>query len=137
MFRSDFLFALDDFSARAQRLEAVEHVLSLTTVKDITAGEGGASLAYSDLIERAPNTGRMVLPTIRPGAAQLRARVMSRDLVVGQLVSADESSVLVYVFAVPGAEPRVLAAELKSLTEELFPDAAVHLGGAALSGHYS
>ena len=88
VFSADFLMRLDALSTEIKQVESVTHVLSLTTVTDVAPSEeeGATAIDYTRLVDR--------IPVDEEEAAALRDRVMARDLVVGQLVSRDQTGVL-------------------------------------------
>ena len=61
---------------------------------------------------------------------------MSRDQIVGNLVSHDGKAVLMYVFAAHGTNPRELANEVGSQVERAFPENKKYYGGSPFISTY-
>ncbi len=112
VFAPDFMARLKALTKRLKEAEGLEYTLSLTSVEDVTVGPGG-ELVQDPLVQR--------LPRDEAESKALRERVLSRDHIVGNLVSADGRAVLLYVFARPGSQPRDTAQKVRSLVDELFP----------------
>ncbi|MBM4375108.1 MAG: MMPL family transporter [Deltaproteobacteria bacterium] len=104
----------------------VAYSLSLTSVEDFTPENGGARVDY--LVG--------ALPKNDAEKAALRDKVMSRDHVVGNLISADGRSVLIYNFGKSGTSPRDLSSRVKRRVVEAFPDTKKYWGGAPFISTY-
>jgi uncharacterized protein len=128
VFAPDFLTRLQRVSKRLNETEGIEHALTLTSVEDVTPDpeKGGIS---ADYLVRA-------IPTTPEEQAALREKVMSRDQVVGSLVSADGKATLIYCFAGHGADPKAMAGTIRALVEEAFPTEAKYWAGAPFISTY-
>lgn len=104
----------------------VAYSLSLTSVEDFTPENGGARVDY--LIGELPKT--------EDEKRALREKVMSRDHVVGNLVSADARSILIYNFGKTGTSPRELSERVKRRVTEAFPNTKTYWGGAPFISTY-
>src|SRR6185295_17854552 len=79
LFRHDTILKLRNASTAMRNLSGVENVVSLARVEDVVASAGGADVR--DLIE--------AVPTGEAEEKALRDKVMSRDHLVGSLMSKD------------------------------------------------
>jgi len=104
----------------------IAYALSLANVEDFTLEKGGASVDY--LVGELPKDAM--------AKAALREKVMSRDHVVGNLISPDGRSVLLYNFGKHGTSPRELSALVKKRVDEAFPEAKKYWGGAPFVSTY-
>lgn len=128
-FDATFLSRLRDATEQIpRRSERVEYALSLATVRDFTKDEDKGGIKQGPLID--------ALPTDAASEEALKAKVMSRDLVVGNLIAKDASAVTIYAFGAYGAEPRALAADVRAVVDEYFPDATKYWGGAPFISGY-
>lgn len=126
-FDAAFLTKLTKLSQDIRESGGVDRVLSLTTVDDFTeAPEGG--IVTSTLVD--------AIPANEAEEAALREKVLSRDHVVGVMISEDAHAVQLYVFGSPGSEPRELADTTRRLVDEAFPDLEKYWGGAPFISTY-
>lgn len=123
-----FIDRLGKVTKRLNETEGVAFALSLTSVDDFTPDpqKGGISVSY---LVGAP-------PATPDEQAALREKVMSRDQVVGNLVSPDGKAALVYCFAAHNAEPKAVAARVRQVVEQGFPDDEKYWGGAPFISTY-
>jgi predicted RND superfamily exporter protein len=102
-----------------RNLHGVDRVVSLTTLSDVVSGPLGAEV--TPLIARPPGS---------PAEHEaLRHKVLSREHVVGNVISADGRAALIMVFLAEGGELHVEDAIRKTATEKL-PGVTVYFGGA-------
>ena len=124
----EFLEKLDRVSQRIKELDDVGNVLSLATFKHVTRNEGETAFQFADLMGELPESDSEV--------SDLMSRVLNEDLAVGQVVNAEGTSFVIYAFARPGAEPRVLVQEIEQEVLEHFGEEQVVFGGSApVSNH--
>lgn len=131
VFDKDFLDRLKALTKELEENKAddgLQSTLSLTTVQDFTADKerGGISTDY-------------LVRDIAPGdeaRERLRAFVLSRDHIVGNLVSADSHAVMLYCFAAPGAQPRAVAKKVQERVNKYFPNEKKYWGGAPFVSTY-
>lgn len=124
----DFLTRLQQVTRRLNETEGIEHALSLTSVEDVTPDieKGGIS---ADYLVRA-------IPTTPEEQAALREKVMSREQVVGNLVSADGKATIIYCFAGHQSDPKAMAGTIRRLVDEAFPTEAKYWAGAPFVSTY-
>lgn len=127
-FAPDFLARLRDATAKLNATEGVGFALSLANVEDFAPDleHGGVAVGY--LVREVPSSPE--------AAAALREKAMSRDHVVGTLVSEDGGAALVYCFAAHGAEPKAMAERVRAVLEEAFSHETKHWGGAPFISSY-
>jgi len=128
VFSEDFLTRLKRATKRLNEREGMQYALSITSVEDFTPDpqRGGVSTDY--LVREIPSDAA--------GLDALREKVMSRDHVVGNLVSSDGHAVMIYCFAVPGAQPRNTASHIREIVDEEFPHEKKYWGGAPFVSTY-
>lgn len=127
VFAPGFLEVFQVLTRGIRDTKGVDHVLSLANVEDFRVDPMGGIVA-SELIDS--------IPANDADQAALRAKVMARDQVVGNLVSRDGKAVLMYVFAAHGMNPRELANEVRLQVDEAFPDNKKYWGGAPFISTY-
>lgn len=116
-----FLGPLQELTRDLRETPGVDHVLTLTNVADFEKDLENGGIRNSTLIEGLPATD--------DERAALRAKVMSRDHVVGNLINAKGDAVLIYAWVGPGHEPREVAAAVRAATEARFPTVEKVWGG--------
>ncbi|MFT3773119.1 MAG: MMPL family transporter [Minicystis sp.] len=125
----EFLAKLKQVTKQLNETKGVEYAFSLANVDDFTpdAEKGGIGVDY--LIPAQ-------LPRTPAEQAALREKVMSRDQVVGNLVSADGKAALVYCFLAYGADPKESAATVRGVVEATFTGGGKYWGGAPFIQSY-
>src|SRR5262249_35528480 len=123
-----FLAKLKTLTRTLTDTKGVEYVLSLTSVEDFAPDleKGGVAVGY--LVSE--------IPTTEEAEAALRAKVMSRDQVVGNLISADGKATLLYCFLAPGADPKPVVGRIRASVDEAFPAEVKYWGGAPFIQSY-
>ncbi len=127
-FSTDFLGRLQTLTKKLDTTGGVQAVMSLSNVEDFAPDlqKGGIRIDYlAGTIPRSPAE-----------SAALREKVMSRDQVVGNLVSADGKAALLYCFVAYGADPKGVAAEIRRSVEGVFPNEQKYWGGAPFVQSY-
>jgi uncharacterized protein len=127
VFEAEFLTQLREVTERIGDTKGVNHVLSLANVDDFTVDPMGG--VVTDLLVSE-------VPTSDADREALRDKVMSRDQVVGNLVAANGKGVLLYVFVGHGAEPRLLADDVRAMVQTAFPNNELYWGGAPYISTY-
>lgn len=124
----DFLKRLRTVTKKLNETEGLGHTMSLTNVEDFAPNlqQGGITTDY--LIGQIPESDA--------DRAALREKVMSRDHVVGNLISKDGRSTLLYCFSGYGTEQKVTAQKVRSAIEEAFPNEKKYWGGAPFISTY-
>ncbi|MEL7372096.1 MAG: MMPL family transporter, partial [Myxococcota bacterium] len=118
---------LRDLTKTLNDAAEVKFALSLANVNDFQPSPDGGIEA--DLLVRD-------VPDSREGQRALKQKVMSRDLIVGQLIAPGGKATIIYAFAAFGADPRAFAAKVKSEVLQRFPSRSVYLGGAPFVSTY-
>ncbi len=127
-FDGEFLTRLAAATEELKDTRGLKYVLSLSNVIDFTADEVNGGVVTAALVREIPRT---------PGEkAELRAKVMSRDHVVGNLISRDGKAVMIYGFLAQGADPRATSAALQAIAERHFPDRELQWGGNPFISSY-
>ncbi len=124
----DFLVRLRTLSKRLNETDGIGHAMTLTNVEDFAADTQRGGITTDYLIGKIPETDAE--------RAALREKVMSRDLVVGNLISADGKSALIYCFAGYGTEHKVVAQKVRAAVVEVFPNETKYWGGAPFISTY-
>ena len=110
------------FATRAlEQRHDVDRVLSLANVVDFSVDDGGG-LTTQRLFDATSVTQKH--------AANLARLVDSRHHLIGQLVSLDHSSAVIYAFIVPGSNGRQAAQAIRQVVVEYFDRDRVRFGGA-------
>ncbi|HMV69685.1 MAG TPA: MMPL family transporter, partial [Myxococcota bacterium] len=126
VFNADFLGRLRAATSEIKGTPGVDHVLSLTNVADFQKDTVNGGIVSGNLITD--------LPTDVASSQALREKVMSRDHVVGNLVSAQGDAVVLYAWVGPNESPREVAGRVRAAVERHFPsDDKVWGGGPFIS----
>ncbi|NUP07369.1 MAG: MMPL family transporter [Polyangiaceae bacterium] len=128
VFQSDFLQRLQTLTKRLNETNGIEYALSITSVEDFAEDKAGGKVELDYLVRE--------MPTNDTEREALREKVLSRDHIVGTLVSKDGRGVMLYCFATPGVQPRVTAKKVSDLVNELFPKEKKYWGGAPFISTY-
>lgn len=120
VFAPEFIGALSRTTKKLEELEGLAHVVSLTNVEDFSPDADGGIVA-GRLVNRAP--------TSLDERDALERRVMSRDQVVGNLVSKDGTAVLIYCALAVGEDPRLMAGEVRNVVRAELPSVRLIEGG--------
>ncbi len=121
VFDPGFLQRLRDTTRAVRELPQVDHVLSLANVDDFAPDPLGG-IRTAPLVEALPQG-----PTER---AALRAKVLSRDAVVGTLVDETGTAVVLYAFLASGTERHIATDAVRTAVTAGLPDATLHWGGS-------
>ncbi|MCP4873090.1 MAG: MMPL family transporter [Proteobacteria bacterium] len=128
LFSADFLGRLKEATDEANTLEQVSYAVSIVNVDDITPDPEMGGIKWAPLVEALPNN--------EFESDFLREKVMSRDHIVGQMVSADGSAVILYCFLGVESDPRATAEAVRGAVRKHFPDDNVYWGGAPFISTY-
>lgn len=126
-FDPELLAALRTATRRLNEEPEVAFALSLTNVDDFAPAEEGGVRA-ADLVEEVPADAA--------SKQALRDKVMSRDAIVGNLVSPDENALIIYCFGSHGTSPRDLAGLVRRVAVEELPGRELYWGGAPFISTY-
>jgi predicted RND superfamily exporter protein len=127
IFDASFLGSLKQATKDLKSVEGVDYVLSLTTIEDFVEDPMGG-IVTTHLIDKLPSSPQE--------KETLRTHVLSRDHVVGQLVSAEGNAVLLYVFAGYGSDTRLLANNVQKVVSSHFDADKLYFGGAPFVSSY-
>jgi predicted RND superfamily exporter protein len=125
----DLLQKLRVATKRLNDAKGVDYALSLTNFEDFTADPEKGGIGVDYLI---PAT----LPTTAADLAALREKVMSRDQVVGNVVSPDGKAALIICFFAYGNDSKTTAASVRAIVEEAMPGYDKFWGGAPFVQSY-
>ncbi len=128
VFEPGFLERLQRATKRLNETEGIQHALSITSVEDFTADPERGGIATDYLVRQIPQNAEE--------REKLREKVLSRDQIVGNLVSEDGKAVMLYCFAVPGTPQREMAARVRAVIEEAFPAEKKYWHGAPFVSTY-
>jgi uncharacterized protein len=123
----EFLGKLRHATKQLNETKGVDYALSLANVEDFTPDpeKGGIGVDYLIPKEVAP-----------AAVAALREKVMSRDQVVGNLISADGKAAMIYCFLAYGTDPKEGAASVRAVVEQQLAGHALYYGGAPFIQSY-
>ncbi len=119
-FDGAFLGHLKDLTGELRTIEGVDSVLTLTNVADFVKDPNGG-IEQGNLVTEVPTTDA--------DEAALREKVLSRDLIVGNLVSAEGDAVVAYAWLANGAHAREVARQVRAAAEKHFPTEEKVWGG--------
>lgn len=122
IFTPPFLRTLADLTQVLSEIEQVVYAVSLVNVDDVVPDPDAGGIRYGRLVDP--------LPQDEHEAAQIREKVMSRDAVVGHLVSEDGDALTIYCILGPGADPKRVAGRIRQEVEAAFPAHRKYWGGA-------
>jgi predicted RND superfamily exporter protein len=120
LFSSSALTALRGISRAARALPGVSHVQSITELVDSEASAEGATIAQ--LIG--------TIPSSPPALQALKAKVLNREGVAGNLVSLSGDAALVVISVDPAADQAGVGAELRRIAMERAGPLQLHFAGA-------
>jgi hypothetical protein len=125
----EFLAQLRTVTKQLNETKGVDYALSLTNVDDFTPDpvKGGIGVDYLIPPE---------LPKTPADLAALREKVMSRDQVVGNLVSADGKAAMIYCFLAYGADPKQSAETVRGIVDATIKGDRKYWGGAPFIQSY-
>ncbi len=128
LFSGDFLARLKEATDEANTLEQVSYAVSIVNVDDITPDPEMGGIKWAPLVE--------AIPSNEFESEFLRAKVMARDHIVGEMVSAQGDAVILYCFLGVEADPRETAEAVRTVVRRHFPDDPVYWGGAPFISTY-
>jgi len=129
VFDPDFLRRLERVTRDLKETPGLSHVMSLSNMVDFAPDKEHGGIVTGHLVSAIP----------RDAAEReaLRQKVMSRDLLVGNLVSADGKAVLVYTYFAYGTDAKATCARAQQLVKSAFPGEKVTWGGNPFISTYS
>lgn len=124
----DFLERLRQVTRELKETKGLDHVLSLANIVDFTPDPDKGGVITSELVDH--------LPTDAASQAALRRKVMSRDHVVGNLISPGGDAVLIYCYLAYGTDPKSMAARIQDTVRRGFPGHEIFWGGGPFISTY-
>jgi predicted RND superfamily exporter protein len=128
VFAPDFLERLRRVTRELRETPGLNHVLSLANVIDFSPDREHGGIVTGPLVSRLPSS-----PEERTA---LRSKVLSRELVVGNLVSAHGKAVLIYCFLALGTDVKSISAQVQRLVTATFPGEHKYWGGNPFISSY-
>ena len=128
LFSADFLERLARTTTAVDEIEEVTYALSITSVEDFEPDPEMGGIRQSPLAYPLPRTPDEV--------DAIRAKVMSRDHVVGNLVSPTGDAVNLICFLGAEVDPRLAADKIRQVVEGYLPDHAKYWGGTPFISGY-
>ena len=123
-----FIKKLRRTTLELKQTHGLDHVLSLANIMDFTPDRDKGGIITDRLINTIPNN--------RAERDALYKKVMSRDHVVGNLISADGKAVLLYCFLAYGSDPKKMAASIQDVVGRAFPKNEKFWGGGPFISTY-
>ena len=124
-----FLEKLRALTKRLNETPEVAYALSLTNADDFAEDEAGG--VRTDYL--IPETE---VPRTEAAKAALRARVLSKEHYVANIISADATAINIYCFLRTGVDTRVAADAVHKTVNEALPDETKYWGGAPFISSY-
>jgi hypothetical protein len=124
-----FLTDLRKVTKQLNEIKGVDYAFSLANVDDFAPDPEKGGIGVDYLVPTQ-------LPRTPAEQAALREKVMSRDQVVGNLVSSDGKAALVYCFLSFGADPKEAAAGVRGVVDGVFTGGGKYWGGAPFIQSY-
>jgi len=128
IFNPDFISRLRRVTKDLKETRGINHVLTLSNVVDFTPDTEHGGVVTTPLIPSVPETTEQLVA--------LREKVMSRDHLVGHLVSSDGKAVLLYCFLAYGSDPREMAGAISRVVNDAFPEQRKYWGGGPFVSTY-
>lgn len=122
LFTGEFLTQLQRTTQAINDIEEVSFALSITSVEDFKPDPVAGGIEQAPLVYPIPSGPHEEAAT--------RERIMSRDHVVGNLVSPTGDAVNIYCFLGMDVDPRETAAAIKTVVEGYLPNRNLYWGGS-------
>ena len=124
----EFIKKLRKTTLELKQTHGLDHVLSLANIMDFTPDRDKGGI----ITDRLVNT----LPRNKAERDALYKKVMSRDHVVGNLISADGKAVLLYCYLAYGSDPKSMAGKIRGVVTRSFPKNDKYWGGGPFISTY-
>jgi uncharacterized protein len=128
VFAPQFVQRLQKVTRELKETPGLDQALSVANVMDFAPDKEKGGIIAGPIIKDAPRTAEE--------QAALRAKVMSRDLVVGNLVSENGKAVLIYCFLSYGSEVKAVTKEIARVVTSTFPNEPKYWGGNPFISSY-
>ncbi len=127
-FDADFLRKLQKVTKDLSGLPILSNVTSLTNVMDVTPNEELGGVVTARLVQDLPENDK--------DKQALRAKIMSRDHLVGNLIAENAKGVLVYAYLGYGVDQRAAAKKIKTAVGHYFKPDKTFWGGQPFVATY-
>jgi len=127
-FDADFLRKLQMVTKDLSGLPILSNVTSLTNVMDVTPNEEFGGVVTARLVQDLPENDK--------DKQALRAKIMSRDHLVGNLIAENAKGVLVYAYLGYGVDQRAAAKKIKIAVGHYFEPDKTFWGGQPFVATY-
>jgi predicted RND superfamily exporter protein len=127
-FDGKFLRELEAITKKLNDEESIAYALSIANVEDFTLDEEKGGFRADYLVRPIPDNAEQ--------SAALRTKVMSKEHIVGNLISPDGKAVIIYAFLAPEAKPRPTANAVRALVGTALEGKRLYWGGAPFVSTY-
>ena len=117
IFQPNFLRRLDQLTRDLRATPGLSHVMSLSNIVDFVPDKEHGGIVTTHLVSAIPSSDKE--------RSELHEKVLSRDLVVGNLVSADARAVLIYAYFAYGTDAKATTARVQDTVKKAIPGAAI------------
>jgi predicted RND superfamily exporter protein len=124
VFAADVVRRLQAATDAIRNVRGVDRVVSLTSVSDVVASPAGAEV--TNLVT--------TVPADAAAERALRAKVLSRDHIAGNIVSRDGRAALIMVFLADGVGDRQVSEAVRQVAEAKLRPLAIYYGGGPYAG---
>ncbi len=128
IFTPDFLRRLDATSKELREIIGLNSVLSLSNVIDYEADEEQGGVTMGPLLSSIPSSPEEALA--------FKEKALSRDHLIGNLVSEDGGAIVIYCYLAYKSDPNVISAKIKDVVNKNFPSEAKYWGGQPFISSY-
>jgi uncharacterized protein len=128
VFSTDFIERLRQTTKELKETRGINHVLTLSNVVDFEPDPEKGGVVTRPMIPKAPKSAAEI--------ESLRQKVMSKDHLVGHLVSKDGKAVLLYCFLAYGSDPKTMATNIREVVDQNFDKQKKYWGGGPFVSTY-
>ncbi len=128
LFERSTLESLKRLTSALDDLPDVTRALSITNLEDMSPDPEFGGIRIAPVVDQ--------LPTSSSEEEEVKARVLSRDHVVGTFVSVEGDALLIYCFTSQASNPRTVAEQIRARVEEEFPGRPMVWGGSPFVSTY-
>lgn len=128
VFSRDFVSRLKRVTRDLDDTPGLDRVLSLANLTDFIPDREHGGIITGPLVDRIPRSDAE--------RRALRAKVLSRELAVGNLVAADGRAVMIYCFLAAGSDTKATAARIQRAVTAAFPENDLYWGGGPFISTY-
>ncbi len=128
IFTPDFLKRLDTTSRELREVIGLNSVLSLSNVMDYEADEEAGGVTMGPLLG--------AIPSNQEEADALREKALSRDHLIGNVVSANGDAIVIYCYLAYGSDPNIISKKVQDIVNRNFPNESKYWGGQPFISSY-